>query len=1393
MRRRRWQAPVVVLATVVATVPMGLAPPTAAAAPAAPAQAAVAEERRTELLGRDWRASRDRAVTTTGDQHGLHLLVAEESNGYRWRTAASLREPGLEADQWIGNACVTASGDRAVVAYAPRTFTNRAELFDRGAFTAVVDLRTGAVARLRARSSLAYFSPSCGAGEQAVLTQAGDEDLGRTRLLRVDAAKAAVLAPIEVPGQLTSAVPTEQGIVAADSGAVVRVDEKGHRHFLAATAGVPFKLAADGAGGVVYLERVGQDQVAARRVDQARRSVTTVESGGLTALDVTSGRGGQVFVTGAAKAKTVQGVQVLAVPAGAQPSTRGGLAVTSVKGETADPRARVPSRAPQAVTLSATSLRTGMAIEFRAQPEHLPPPEQPAAASPAATAAGDPHDPADTADRFCSVARNNPRDQAMQPRPRQVEWAVNQAVRGALMVQRPGNWKNLGMPGYQPQALFPPILLVEGTHVPAQVMLGIAAQESNLWQAGRYAVPGVTANPLIGNYYGIDYYNGDPADDWTIDFSKADCGYGVTQVTDGMRLAGRTKPGEVALPYQTQRAVALDFAANIAAGLRILQAKWNQVASAGLKVNNGDSAKLENWFFAVWAYNSGFYPNKGDGSPWGLGWLNNPANPKYPANRAPFLEYTYEDAKNPQRWPYPEKVLGWAGHPVEIIDTPGNLVAGFRPAWWNGDATTGPANRRAVKPPVNQFCDPSNQCHPERPRVTPNAPEVVGEPAGPCYHQNGAGQYDLKCWYHQSNTWKADCAYSCGNELLRFDPGYAYQEDVASYPPTCDLRGLPQGALIVDDVPDGTPSVRPDCARPWTNAGTFTLSYQNDASGRQPGKIDTHQIGGGFGGHFWFTHARTPGMEGGKLETKATWRLGQPRTGPMKIMVALPDHGAHTNLARYQITGADGPRVKVTAQPGAGNRWVSLGTYQFSGAHPAVTLSSVTEDGDGVRDIAFDAVAFVPINGTYREESVEAVAIFDENQNIDTPFPGSALGGIIKDRQTLFDWAFDTSSAIHRLPRCTSAPHSGCVPQNLGTFAEVWRDEVLAAGTDPVNHPPGRSIAGWIGFANTNLDRPTDNRRPAHFDNDNRYKLKSKTVVSFVADDTGKIVPGSESVRYENRSGITHLPKFLLNLVTDLNRAYGTAVPDLRYSMPDLLVHDGVWRTVDPLATGGMPGRAFHHIGIAPRLVDLDPAAGNGSECVQTLGTAGGMIAYRPMLSQSGPTTAMRNWMSTVDTNVRVPDPVKELVRQSYSTFFANDGVAGLGSSPFTQAAPIWQELSFLACADGIIRKAKPEVPVLTASFMPDQYLYHNGLAIDRDGNRVNGAAPVLKGDFQNFSSLPNDISDNAYRACGAAKPERTGNPWQISASPDPGINPTRAFFCRTHGIPADPAHSSNH
>jgi lysophospholipase L1-like esterase len=861
---------------------------------------------------------------------------------------ATLSEDGADTDQWIGNACATASRRTVAVTYAPRSFTNHADLFRRGAFTALVSLDTGEVTKLPLLGSLAYYSPGCGTGEQVIFTQGAET---RTRLVPVDAATRTPGKPVVLPGQVTSAVPIVHGVVAAEAGRVVKIAPDGTRTTVAETSGVPFELHPDAGDGVVFLDHRDAD-AQVKRAEPAG-DVRVLAEGPLESVGL-GADGDIVHITGAARTRPgalPRFVRKLDTTKDARIS--GGLVLTGVASRAAWDAD--PSDPRRTVRISGTDAGTGQPVGFDvpagASVDSRPSPVL-RTGSARAAATGSVSDPIE-GERTCAVPRNDPRNQAMQPKPRQVEWAVDQAVTGSLDVARPAGWKNLGMPAYTPQGYFPPVPLAGGGQVPAQIYLGVLAQESNLWQAPGSVVPGVTGNPLIGNFYGLDLYDGDAANDWTVDWDAADCGYGVAQVTDGMR---RTAPG--AGPTPQQRAVALDFAANVAAGLRILQDKWNQTRSAGLVVNNGDPAKLENWFYAVWAYNSGFHLQAeaaANGGAWGVGWSNNPVNPDYPANRSAFLEVSYADAAHPQDWPYPEKVLGWAGHPVEVLESPGTLVAGYRAAWWNGDETTGPLNRSRVKPPVELFCDSSNSCHPG---------QVVG-PAGPCGHVDASGSFDYRCWYNRPATWKVDCAYSCGNELLRFPQGYAYQDDGTAYPPACGLAGLPSGALVVDDQPDSIPSVRPGCGHPFTNQGTFSFDFGADATGHFPSKVDLHQLGAGFGGHFYYAHTRAADVRQNSMRVTGTWTLNRPVSGWLRVLVHLPDHGAQTQRARYEVDLGNGVRSRVVAQRRMSNSWVSLGSFPFAGT-PKVRLSSVVDDDDqpvGFEDVAYDAVAFQPLPG----------------------------------------------------------------------------------------------------------------------------------------------------------------------------------------------------------------------------------------------------------------------------------------------------------------------------------------------------------------------------------------------------------------------------------------------
>jgi hypothetical protein len=991
---------------------------------------------RAVVLGQNYSSSSDVALTTSGDGTGFHVLTGKEQDGYKFTTAATLREEGFDADTWIGNACATESGKYAAVAYAPRTFANNPELMVRGAFTAVVDLSSGEVTKLPFTASLAYFSPGCGTGDDVVFTQLtydGDKEQ-KTRLITVDATTGKQSQPVAFPGQVTSAVPTRHGIVAGHGNKLVRINGQ-KETVLAVTKHVPFQIAADSGDGVTFIDREADTKKTkvkswAKHLDAAqvkgkKTTAKTVAEGNLTDWDLSATPGGTVFLTGKAKSKgtlpgTLKNPGHLAKGARMTSLGHAGVSTTWADGKTS---LITPEEAKQVrdarITLDVVA--TGKHIELDATPQlsakraeagSRPSPalgtHTGESAKPSASGNSDglstqtvrtqaltasPTGPSEgTDERYCAVARNDVKKQAFQPTPRQVEWAVDQAVVGELHVSRPANWKNTGMDSYTPQGLFPPVTLAgdptghidnedpdvtDRWHIPSQVMLGVTAQESNMWQATRFAVPGVTANSLVGNYYGTQYASdGTQADPWRINFSEADCGYGITQATDGMRLAGKTKPGETALPPYTQEAVALDYAANIAYGVQILSHKWNDTYYAGIKINNGHPQWIENWFFALWAYNSGFYNTPDSQGHMGLGWTNNPANPLWKANRTPFLENAaggddYSHAAHPQDWPYEEKVLGWAARPISAMFAPGDFRPGYIAAWWNS-----PTQRTAVKPPIDLFCDASNNCDPSK--ISDGDSNDPG--MGACTLDSGdsdTNSHWLHCWWDKPAQWKnCDALAECGHQVHRFDTSFLEPADASSYPPRCST-GLPANALIVDDVAAGVTPAGSDsrgCGAVKSD-GTFTLSYQpsivtDSETGQSvttyPGKIDTHQIGAGYGNHFWFTHTRSPESyppPGDRMKVTGTWKLGQKITaygGQAEVYAHIPDHGAQTGAAHYKIQTAFGIVTKTISQKeNQSNKWVSLGAYRFTDTTPQVSLDNFN-GGDGSADIAFDAVAFVP-------------------------------------------------------------------------------------------------------------------------------------------------------------------------------------------------------------------------------------------------------------------------------------------------------------------------------------------------------------------------------------------------------------------------------------------------
>lgn len=118
-----------------------------------------------------------------------------------------------------------------------------------------------------------------------------------------------------------------------------------------------------------------------------------------------------------------------------------------------------------------------------------------------------------------------------------------------------------------------------------------------------------------------------------------DCGYGIAQVTSGMRR------GETSA-YDANR-VASSAAYNVSVGAAILADKWR----ASPCIGDNDPTVVEDWYFATWGYN-GFVVR------------NNPNNPMFAADRREFRTPGLASAQVRGNYPYQELVWGYAHYPL---------------------------------------------------------------------------------------------------------------------------------------------------------------------------------------------------------------------------------------------------------------------------------------------------------------------------------------------------------------------------------------------------------------------------------------------------------------------------------------------------------------------------------------------------------------------------------------------------------------------------------------------------------------------------------------------------------------------------------------------------------
>ncbi|MEV5880532.1 hypothetical protein AB0L75_41420 [Streptomyces sp. NPDC052101] len=232
----------------------------------------------------------------------------------------------MPADSWIGNSCVM-DRDHVAAVYAPRRFTNKPDLMQGGAFTAIVDLKTGKVTKLAFTASLAYFDPTCNPGTGTAVFSAFRDD--KTHLVTVDTS-GKTSADTTARGQITSAVPVEDGVIAARGPRLVHIDRSSEMKDLTATDGVPFQIRAAGKGRVVFLDHNGS--TARAKLWTGKGKPPTLASGKLGDLALKQGDTGRVFLTGRPQNARLSGTPVTQLNAGADTdvSSLGHLAVDPV-------------------------------------------------------------------------------------------------------------------------------------------------------------------------------------------------------------------------------------------------------------------------------------------------------------------------------------------------------------------------------------------------------------------------------------------------------------------------------------------------------------------------------------------------------------------------------------------------------------------------------------------------------------------------------------------------------------------------------------------------------------------------------------------------------------------------------------------------------------------------------------------------------------------------------------------------------------------------------------------------------------------------------------------------------------------------------------------------------
>jgi hypothetical protein len=294
-----------------------------------------------------------------------------------------------------------------------------------------------------------------------------------------------------------------------------------------------------------------------------------------------------------------------------------------------------------------------------------------------------------------------------------------------------------------------------------------------------------------------------------------------------------------------------------------------------------------------------------------------------------------------------------------------------------------------------------------------------------CTASAGCPDDSSACWWHGPVTWitpedtgdatTENLAFSLGSAEPAIDPAYA-----ADCPSQTAFAGqFTAGTFIVNTLANPAQNTR-GCA--WSgNGGKFMIRLGDNMSlatnradkmqaNALSAQIDLHQMGAGFLGHYYFTHAydgtevNTP-SEGCVQVQQTSDGTGEQCTAfapqiqvPTRIqnrvvgqwtpdispnasgqayliLAALPD-GASASGLIYKIdpgmnaNGSTYPPSTCTVNQGngSGDRWVELGVYElypFADVRMSNMVVGASNSGAATNDVDYSSMIFEPVSSTY--------------------------------------------------------------------------------------------------------------------------------------------------------------------------------------------------------------------------------------------------------------------------------------------------------------------------------------------------------------------------------------------------------------------------------------------